>query len=279
VHPLGGLGGDLATGVRSRRGTWIARQDPERHYNSDMGHQPSLDMSGDPRERETWPALRDFFPAYQKFWRLHIVPLRSRGGIHLRSGLPQPLERMAMNHYTCYVALAEAFRVGSSDPEEAEPTYVQLQRAAENGIAVIQSFRAISRECTGREVSIQADVLQGIMKRLKSYRNFVHESVIGTKRHSESGKILVPKPDMMTCHATWSSMRVVKEADLVPLQQQFWNDFMALCTALQSCWTQMIALSNGLAKSRRYRQMQEVGTDYAPTPYPTSFPGARSSVQ
>jgi hypothetical protein len=244
-----------------------------------MGQQPSLGKNGDAREQETWPALKGYFSAYQEFWRLHIVPLRSRNSIHLRSGLPQLLERLAMSHYTCYVALAEACHIGFGDPEEAEPVYVQLQRAAENGIAVVKLFRAIGRECVGQEASIQDDELQRVTERLKSYRNFVHESLIGTKRHSVSGKILVPRPDMVTAQATWSAIREDRETDLVPLQQQFWSDFMALCSALQSCWSEMMAISQRLTNSQRYREMQKTGTDYAETACLISVPGARSSVQ
>src|SRR5438034_1277228 len=193
-----------------------------------MVDQPSLDRIGDSREQETWPKLRDYFPAYQEFWRIHIIPLRSRATIHLRSGLPQSLERLAMSHYTCYVALYEAFRLGSSDPEEAEPVYVQLQRAAENGVATIRFFQAIGKECMGRKVSIHAGELENIVERLKSYRNFIHESIMGTKRDSASGRTIVPKPDMLTGKATWSSIRDLRETDLVPLQQQFWKDFRAL---------------------------------------------------
>jgi hypothetical protein len=244
-----------------------------------MAHQPSLDRDGDAQEQKTWPEIKDYFPACQEFWRLHIVPLRSRNSIHLRSGLPQSLERLAMNHYTCYVALAQAFRIGSGDPEEAEPVYVQLQRAAENGIAVIQFFRTICKECSGQQPSIQTGALERILDRLKTYRNFIHEGAVGMKWHSESGKVQVLKPEMMTAYTTWSSIRSVREQDLVPLAQQFWGDFMALCSALRSCWSDMIAWSNRLSKSPKYRAMQKAGTNYAGASYPSSFPRARSSVQ
>lgn len=60
-------------------------------------------------EKATWPLLRDFFPRYETFWHIHTVPLRSTGSIHPRRGIDEDFEFLAMQHYSLYVNLVNAY--------------------------------------------------------------------------------------------------------------------------------------------------------------------------
>jgi len=42
--------------------------------------QATVPEDGDAIEKTTWAALAPFFPHYEEFWRIHLVPLRSTGG-------------------------------------------------------------------------------------------------------------------------------------------------------------------------------------------------------
>src|SRR4029077_936918 len=49
--------------------------------------QATVPEDGDAIEKATWAALAPFFPHYEEFWRIHLVPLRSTGSMHPRRGL------------------------------------------------------------------------------------------------------------------------------------------------------------------------------------------------
>src|SRR5579863_8662199 len=98
--------------------------------------QPTLLKDGDVMERATWPLLKDFFPHYEEFWQIHIVPLRCAGSIHPRRGINEDFEFLAMQHYSLYVNLGKAY-ARIFDPEALtnyefpDDVYAVLQRVAE----------------------------------------------------------------------------------------------------------------------------------------------------
>jgi hypothetical protein len=51
---------------------------------------------GDGVEKSTRACLRNFFPHYETFWQIHVVPLRDIGSIHARRGIDENFDFLAM---------------------------------------------------------------------------------------------------------------------------------------------------------------------------------------
>ena len=70
----------------------------------------TLACNGDPVERALGADVCRFFPNYEKFWALHVVPLtyrvKNRHCIFVRGKLRLHLEDMATGHYAVFVRSA-----------------------------------------------------------------------------------------------------------------------------------------------------------------------------
>ena len=215
---------------------------------------------GDSVERREWERIRPHFPLYEKFWRQHIVPLRSSGTIYPRSGVDTDLESLAMHHHSCFVALSRAFRdVSEGQFGDPEAVFANLQRACEMAKDVTHKFKELFCRCTGQTASVSDQGLQNVHERVRPYRNFLHAPIMGTVR-TPDGDVLVPKADVLERYPTWSSLREAPDEDLVPMRELYWGFFKALCSALQDAWRDMIASSSELLASREYQVMQASGS-------------------
>lgn len=65
---------------------------------------------GDAIEMANWPFIKDFFPKYEVFWSLFIVPSTGREEkpphVHFKKGVTHLLEEISMTHYTIFRCLS-----------------------------------------------------------------------------------------------------------------------------------------------------------------------------
>ena len=218
-------------------------------------------------EQQDWPRLRNYFPSYERFWQLHVVPLRRTGGIHIRSGLDPDLEHLAMNHYTTFKELAGALKVLETlqNLEKSSPSvenyYANLQRAGEVALKTISRFRSIYEKCTGHQTQINDQRIDGVCKRVGPYRNYLHDHELPMVH--EDGEFLISVPSMVKRYATWSELGDAPRNHRVPIEQQLWKDFMALSSAIEECWKQMLSSENtgALLSCQTYQGLQKAGRD------------------
>jgi hypothetical protein len=220
---------------------------------------------GDELEKEYWLDVGAFFPAYECFWQLHVYPLRSSGIVYLREKLDKDLERMAILNFSTYVSLARGFskiKGRSEDFKYFEEIYANLFRASELALETIKRFEAIYKLCLKKEITIHTGKLLKVEKeRLKLYRNLIHRNILATLRDSH-GRRRIPKADKLRHYGLWSCMRSSTEAsDFPDAETQLWDDFRALCSALQDSWEEMCQASESLLKNADYMQRLKSGRD------------------
>lgn len=226
---------------------------------------PTLLQDGDAIERATWPFLKDFFPHYEKFWQIHIVPLRCTGSIHPRRGINEDFEFLAMQHYSLYVNLGKAYAriLGPEAPtnyyEFPDEVYVVLQHVAELALKVVDRFQGISRKCTGQTISVDTLKIKKLIERIGGYRNLIHQELLGI-RADPSGRLLVYRPEKLEKYAKWTAVLYDASAeDFIDVHTQLVDDFHALCSALETTWKILCARSTQLTANKVYREKQAEG--------------------
>lgn len=219
---------------------------------------------GDDLEKESWPDLKQYFPAYEVFWQLNVYPLRSSGIVLLREGLDTEMERMAIVHYSTYVNLARGsgkIQNRSEDFKYFEEIYANLYRASEMAGETIAKFCTLYKKCVKREITIHSDKLQKVSSRLKLYRNLIHGNIFATRRDS-SGRRRIPKVEKLDDYELWSCMRSSNQlSDFVDAEEQLWRDFKSLCSALQDSWKDMLTASKVLLNNAEYIKLLRSGRD------------------
>jgi hypothetical protein len=223
---------------------------------------PTLLSNGDAIERSTWSALKNFFPHYEDFWRLHLYPLRSTGSIHLRRGLDEAFEFLAMYHYSAYVSLVRAHEKIQSQGKEVlfpDDVYWNLSRAAELALDVVKTFSGIYEDCMGHRPNVHTGPLDRILERIRGYRNLIHKPIHGVGTDSEKRR-QIPRPEKLTNYPKWSdTLYHARPEDFVGVEMQLNNDFCALCSSLESAWTDMCNLSESLTANGRYSERRSAG--------------------
>jgi hypothetical protein len=226
---------------------------------------PNLDQDGDAIEKATWPFMRDYFPHYETFWQIHVVPLRSAHSIHPRRGIDEDFEFLAMQHYSLYVNLGNAYKKIqemeakiSTSPGFPDEIYGMLHRAAELAVKVSGRFKKIFAECLGKSVHIDTFPIQALMERIGRYRNLIHQEFPAVQ--VDAGRLLIPRPEKLEEYARWTDVLYRPRAeDFVDVGRQLMNDFCALCSALESTWKNLCDLSKQLSENRQYLQRQSQG--------------------
>src|SRR5438034_1547458 len=143
---------------------------------------PTLLIDGDQTERQTWGALKDYIPHYERFWQLYVHPLRQSGSICLRANLDETVESMAVHNYSIYVSLARAH--GELVQRHAEfrffeEIYGHLFRAAEMAQKTVRKFDQMYVSCLRGPAKIPTKALANVRDRLSEYRNLVHDAILG----------------------------------------------------------------------------------------------------
>jgi hypothetical protein len=221
---------------------------------------------GDAIEKATWPFIRNYFPHYETFWQIHIVPLRSADSIHPRRGIDEDFEFLAMQHYSLYVNLGNAYKKiqGTEGEPLASPgfpdeIYGILHRAAELAVKVVGRFEKIFDECLGRNVQVDTSRIQSLMARIVRYRNLIHQELPAVQVDA-TGRLLIPRPEKLEKYARWTDVLYRPRAeDFVDVGRQLMNDFCALCSALESTWKSLCELSKQLSESRQYLRRRAQG--------------------
>jgi hypothetical protein len=222
---------------------------------------PSLLPDGDFIERTEWPALKELFPHYQDFWRQHVYPLRSAGSIHLRKGLDEKFEYLAMFHYSTFVSLARAHQKIQSESEVLFPdeAYWNLSRAAEVALKVVETFCGIYQDCLGRNLSIDTAALDRVLEKMRGYRNMIHAPIHAVGVDSQDRR-QIPRPEKLEEYPKWSdTLYDARPQDFVGVETQLNNDFHALCSALEGAWKEMCSHSEDLTSNNRYLQRRNAG--------------------
>jgi hypothetical protein len=222
----------------------------------------ALLTEGDEIERSEWPALRRFFPSYESLWRRHVYPLRCQGSIYFRRGIDERFEQMAMNHYTTFVNLARArqkIETKVDDLKFWEEIYANLQRAAEVAVKTVEVFREICQECLGKRSAINTTGLAQVQESLRRYRNFLHDPVLATLKDEHAVR-LIPRRDKLENYRLSTTVMYERDPrDFVPVDKQLWDDFLSLCSALQSVWKEMEEASTALVQNTRYVKLRDAG--------------------
>lgn len=225
---------------------------------------PTLLHDGDAIEKATWPSLKGFFPHYERFWQIHIVPLRSTGSIHPRRGIDEDFEFLAMQHYSLYVNLGKAYaRILGPEaltsfgfPDEI---YGILQRVAELALKVVGRFQEILQKCFGRAVAVDTLKIRKLVHRIDGYRNLIHKELLAVQA-DPSGRLLVPKPEKLVKYPRWTDVLYAASAeDFIDVHKQLVDDFRALCSALETTWKTLCELSVRLTDNKAYLAKQALG--------------------
>lgn len=225
---------------------------------------PNLLENGDDVEKTTWPLLRDFFPHYETFWQMHIVPLRAMGSIHPRRGIDEDFEFLAMQHYSLYFTLGEAHKrifgtealANLSFPDDI---YALLQRVAELALKVVERFERIFQECLQTKIKVDTLAITKIIDRIDGYRNLIHQEFLAV-RADPSGRMFVPRAENLEKYRRWTDVLYHAQAeDFVDVHTQLINDFSALCSGLESIWKHLCDLSKQLVGDKAYYAKQAQG--------------------
>lgn len=220
--------------------------------------------SGDDLEKEMWNSLQPFFGSYEKFWRIHVVPLRQNGFIYLKHGIDPEFETLAMCHYSCFVNLGRAIQKIDSKADDfkfSEEIHANLQRAAELAFKVVEIFRAIHFDCMGFLPSLDIAKLEKALDKLKKYRNNLHHPLRATAK-DEHGIRLIPTREHLDKYHLWTSvMYEGNRNDFVSVEAQLRQDFAMLCSVLQSTWKEMENASGALVASPKYLERREKHLD------------------
>jgi len=227
---------------------------------------PTLQNDGDAVEKATWPSLRDFFPHYETFWQTHIVPLRSTNSIHPRRGIDEDFEFLAMQHYSIYVNLGNAYeRVFGRGQEEhtnfrfPDEIYATLHRAAELAIKVVDRFKHIFETCLNRKPKVDTSRIESLMERIVSYRNLIHQEFPAIRIDAD-GRLQIPRPEKLSVYRKWTDVLYESRAeDFVEMGIQLVDDFRALCSALETSWKTMCELSGQLVTNQEYLRKRSKG--------------------
>lgn len=225
---------------------------------------PNLLENGDDVEKATWPLLRDFFPHYEQFWQIHIVPLRSTGSIYPRRGIDEDFEFLAMQHYSLYATLGKAYeRILGKEAffrlEFPDDIYAKLQRVAELALKVVERFENIFHGCLNKKVKVDTRSITKLIDRVDGYRNLIHKQFLAV--HADpSGRLLVPRPEKLELYPKWTDVLYQARAeDFVDVHTQLISDFSALCSGLESTWKHLCDLSKQLAADKTYHAKQAQG--------------------
>jgi len=225
----------------------------------------SLADEGDDLEKESWDDLKQYFPAYEVFWQLHVYPLRSSGIVYLREEIDNEMERMAIFNYSTYVSLARGFRKIKSKLEDFKyfvELYANLFRASELAGKTIAQFCLIYEKCLKKKITIHTKKIEKVSNRLRLYRNLIHGNILATRRN-EAGKRFIPKAEKLEDYELWSRMRSSNQpSDFVDAEEQLWGDFKSLCSALQDSWKEMCQASASLLTNADYMQRLRSGRDF-----------------
>jgi len=232
--------------------------------NSLVNKAPTLLIDGDEIEQTTWPQLRQFVPHYEQFWQCYVYPLRSYGSIYFRPGIDEEFEWLASLHYSMYVALGRGYdkiAKASEDFKFFEEIYASLYRASELAGKVIEQFCAVYRGCLQGDPDIShRRRLDDVQNNLRLYRNLLHEGIRATKKAGQ--RRLIPKRDCLERYDLWSRVRYgTRDEDFVPVEQQLWQDFQSLCSAIEDVWKQMASCHDKLRGNKTFQRRIKQGAD------------------
>jgi hypothetical protein len=213
---------------------------------------PTLLGQGDNREREFWPALRNHFPLYEDFWRLHVFHLRGADG-YIRGDIDERLEIMAQEHYKCFISLHKAF-LSLGDETHPEQTFSSLQNAGKRANQVVRKFNDIRLECVpGNPNLISPEPFAQFCQNIAQYRNQIHEDVMSMVEYQNCRYL--PRPDKLAKYSRWSRLGEPDLADFTPLSGLLRERFDCLCCLLDQHWRMMLERSPEVLESRRYAQL------------------------
>jgi len=223
-------------------------------------------MDGDAIERDSWAALRDYFPHYEVFWQMHLYPLRSDGSIHPRRGIDEDFEFLAMFHYSTYVNLVRAFEKinkASESPFFLGEIYTSLYGANELAVKAIMRWSDIYLECQKKRAEIDTERFQRLEERFRKYRNRIHEQIPAVIVDAYSTRI--PLPEKIDSYAKWTDvLYATRPEDFIEAGIQVNNDFRSLCSTLESSWKRMCDLSATLVENPDYLQKRGRGDHLKP---------------
>lgn len=221
---------------------------------------PNLLDEGDLLEKQYWPELQSFFPHYEEFWRVHLYPLREAGSIHMRDGVDEKFEYLAMYHYTVFVSLGRAYEKIQNHYEDflfPDEIYWNLSRAAEVATKLVGTFVEIHQESVGSIPNVNTVPLNVVLERTRAYRNLIHQQIQATSTdENHHQRILVP--GKIEQFPKWSDVKLrARPDDFIDVNQQLNNDFRALCSSLETAWKDLCKLSEVLVTNKQYLQIRD----------------------
>jgi hypothetical protein len=207
-----------------------------------MEHAPRLQKFGDKTERQYWGRLSRLVPHYETFWQLFVLPLRAPGSIWFGPDIDAASETVAIHSYSTFAALGRAYEqvfANRDNYRHIDEVYAAIQRSAEIGVKLIDSFAALNPRAGISANALRAPELRTFIEdRLSRYRNLIHDAILPMPKQEKHRKM--PKPDQIDEYKRWTRvMYHYKDQDFVFVSVQARDDFNATCARLQAAWKSM----------------------------------------
>jgi hypothetical protein len=206
--------------------------------------------SRDTEEQHRWSAVKKDFPLYEPFWRMHVFTLRDERG-RIRADVDERLELMAQEHYKCFISVSMA---QSRDPSRPERAFSSLQNAANRARGVIQLFNSVQETCAPNAKPIDYEPFQDLAKTIATYRNFIHEDVVGLIEDKEHHRY-IPLPEKIAQYRRWSRFHGADLKDFVLLEDYIGRMYTDLCQLLDQRWHLMLDQSKAILESAEYQTL------------------------
>ena len=204
----------------------------------------------DVEEQHRWPAVKKDFPLYEPFWQMHVFTLRDERG-RIRGDVDERLELMAQEHYKCFISVS---MVQTRDASRPERTFSSLQNAANRARDVIQLFNSVQETCAPTAKPIQIEPFQSLAKTIATYRNFIHEDVVGLIEGKEHHRY-IPLPDKLAQYRRWSRFHGADLNDFVLLEDYIRRMYEFLCQLLDQHWRIILDQSKAVLESVEYQRL------------------------
>lgn len=262
--------------------------------NYDYLDEFTLASHGDHREQEWGPAIREYFPAYEIFWRRYVVPLTNRVDpsisfsnrdlwIRLRDGVRPEYEQMAMHHYSIFYYLARAIvRIRSGKSVFPEDVFASLDACGDNVRAFFAAMRSILKDfgvhtdflpvqkdqlCVGEERS-KPKMLRGAFVEVQAYRDTIlHNPVLG--RGMQVSREFLPKPEFLPkVELSWREAARLESEQLIESQELYAKLLSDCGSFLQRTWEPLIANLDGVRETDKFRKQWALNTRFPATAPP-----------
>jgi hypothetical protein len=266
----------------------------------------SLVEHGDRYERLWWPALKNDFPEYERFWINHVIPLTNRINPEIPPADPKwigfrddpeisdDLEAMARAHYSTFYFLARATLLIAYEPHiYFEDAFALLAGVAKNA----KRFVGVWQRGLTNNLKLSSPSLPGIdvlswpaVQDIHLYRNvLVHAPVLGRAQYLDAEllpkKQFLPKDDHTErgrkpkAGAGWRALQKLAHTDFVEGRALLTELKAELIKSLREAWGILCEIGDKASETKEYRDLYNLDEQYVIRGLRESVAGATPSEQ